>query len=81
MLRNGASRYGTVARSLDWLVAALVVLAFLVGERTADLEGAARLQPRSTHALSTDVALGRCVLAVGLLRLAGRWHDRPPPLP
>lgn len=75
-LPNGASRYGTVARCLHWLVAALVVVAFLLGEQTEDLEGAARLETLGIH-----VAIGLFVLAVGLLRLASRWHDRAPPLP
>jgi cytochrome b561 len=76
-LRNTDDSYGSLARSLHWLVAVLVFVQLGLGLYAAGLPfGLARLQWVSHHK-----SLGLAVLVLVLVRLAWRIADRPPPLP
>ncbi len=71
-----SSRYGTVAIWLHWLMAALVVVAFLVGDQMAEAARAERAGWLGWHA-----PLGLMVMLGVILRLAWRFGNPPPPLP
>jgi cytochrome b561 len=74
-LLNSTARYGTVAQSVHWLTAILVVCAFLLGQfRDLLPKGAPR-----EFGLLVHLTLGQCVLALLLVRLAWRQIDPPPP--
>ncbi|MEW5881373.1 MAG: cytochrome b [Pseudomonadota bacterium] len=75
--RNSTTSYGIVARSLHWLIAALVLVQLALGLYAANLPvSLARLQWLTRHK-----SVGLAILALMLLRLAWRLLDPPPPLP
>lgn len=76
MLRNDALRYGAVSRTLHWLIAALMVAAYLIGDQSEDLPRAEASGILAIHALP-----GLVVLVLGLLRIGWRHLDPAPPLP
>lgn len=75
-MRNDGLRYGTVSRSLHWLIAILMIVAWLVGDQGEDLRGAEKSAILALHALP-----GLAVLGLGLFRIGWRHLDPPPPLP
>lgn len=77
VLRNTQSAYGSVARTLHWLVAALLLVQFPLGFIGADLPlGLDRLIILSRHK-----ALGMTLLLLVLLRLLWRQANPAPALP
>jgi len=68
-LTNSKDRYGAVPQFLHWVVVALVITAWLLGQFIDDL-------PRGT--LSIHIALGLGVLVFLVARLAWRFADPPP---
>lgn len=75
--RNSAVRYGRVAQSLHWVVAALVMYQVWIGVHVDDLPlGIERLKWMSRHK-----EIGISILFIVLLRLAWRRFDPPPGLP
>lgn len=75
-LRNSSERYGAVAQSLHWVVAALVLLSWTTGQFGDDLpRGAARAAGLFVH-----ISSGLAIVAFVALRLAWRLGDPPPPL-
>lgn len=75
--RNSRNRYGRVAQSFHWLVAALVFVQVGIGVYVDDLPlGIERIKWMSRHK-----ALGITILAIVLVRLAWRACDRTPPMP
>jgi len=75
-LRNSASGYGAVSRSLHWITVLLVLIVWALGtfEDTLPKGG-----PRSIG-LAVHIAAGLAILGVLALRLLWRAID-PPPLP
>ncbi|WP_295133347.1 cytochrome b/b6 domain-containing protein [uncultured Reyranella sp.] len=75
-LRNSASGYGAISRSLHWITVFLVLIAWAVGTFGDVLpKGEAR-----TTGLAVHIAAGLAVLVVLAVRLVWRATD-PPPLP
>jgi cytochrome b561 len=74
---SAGHRYGAVAQSLHWIVAALIVAQFALGWTAMDL-------PLGIHKLSLFArhkSVGMTVLMLAVVRLAWRATHRPPPLP
>ncbi|MEM1230346.1 MAG: YceI family protein [Pseudomonadota bacterium] len=71
--------YSTAARSLHWLIAALIVLQYVLAEfaERAELGGQLAAQLRF---LANHKSIGMTVLMLALLRLAVRLRWPPPPL-
>ncbi len=70
-------RYGAVAQSLHWIIAALVVTQFVLGWTAAGL-------PLGLHKLTVlarHKSAGMTVLMLAILRLGWRFKYMPPPLP
>jgi len=76
--RNNRLRYGSVAMSLHWLIAGLVVVNLGLGLYMADL-------PRSDTSrfllFQTHKSIGLTVLTLSILRLGWRLMNPIPPLP
>lgn len=72
-----APRYGAVAQTLHWLVAALVLTMFGLGWYMSDLPlGQLKFDLYQLHK-----SLGLTIFALVILRLAWRLSHTPPPLP
>jgi cytochrome b561 len=70
-------RYGAVAQALHWLIAALVVVQFVLAYSASDLPlGIARLVLMARHK-----SVGMTILMLSVARLTWRWRNPPPPLP
>jgi cytochrome b561 len=70
-------RYGAVALSLHWLMAALIIAAFCVGFYMVDL----KMSPAKLKLFSYHKWIGVTVFTLVLLRLGWRLYAPPPPLP
>lgn len=74
-LRNSASGYGAVSRSLHWITVVLVLIAWAVGTFGDVLpKGEARATGLAVH-----IAAGLAILVVLAVRLVWRAIDPPPP--
>ncbi len=76
-LRNTAEKWGGVARTLHWLIAALIVAAIVLGLMREDV-------PREQLflVLTLHKSIGLLVLALVLCRIVWRLGDKaPPPVP
>jgi cytochrome b561 len=74
-IRNSALRYGDVAQALHWVVAALIVVAWVVGTFGDDLpKGAAR-----SAGLFVHVSAGSAILGLVAGRFLWRMGNPPPP--
>ncbi len=71
------ARYTRTAISLHWLIALLILAAFLLGSYMVDL----RISPAKLQYYAWHKWLGITVLALATLRLLWRLTHRPPPLP
>jgi cytochrome b561 len=71
------SRYTTVAQTLHWLVAALIVVQFTLAFMAEDLP----LGARKLGLLARHKSFGMTILALAVLRLAWRAFHKAPPLP
>lgn len=70
-------RYGAVAQSFHWIIAALIVVQFALGWTAVDL-------PNDLHklgVLARHKSFGMTVLMLAVLRLLWRLTHTPPPLP
>jgi cytochrome b561 len=74
---NSDAGYGRVALLFHWIMALLMVAAFLLGQQ---LEGMAR-GPEKLSVLSWHLLAGGAVLALVMPRLIWRRHDPAPPPP
>jgi cytochrome b561 len=71
------SRYGAVAQSLHWIIAALIVVQFTLAYTAADL-------PLGVHKLAVlarHKSFGMTVFMLAIVRVAWRAGHRPPELP
>lgn len=76
-LRNTAEKWGGVARTLHWLVAALIVAAIVLGVMREDVP-----QSQLFLVLTLHKSMGLLVLALVLCRIVWRLGDKAPrPLP
>ncbi|OYD60490.1 UNVERIFIED_ORG: cytochrome b561 [Burkholderia sp. CF145] len=71
-------RYGTVAISLHWLIAVLIVVAFYLGWIMTDIPG---FTPVKLRYFSWHKWIGVTVFAFSLYRLSWRVVNPPPSLP
>jgi len=75
-LRNSAERYGAVAKALHWMVAALVIVAWVLGTVGDELpRGATRAFGEFIH-----MSAGLAILGLLVVRFIWRLSDPPPPL-
>jgi cytochrome b561 len=75
--RSPSTRYGAVAQSLHWIVAALIVTQFALAWTAMDL-------PLGIHKLvlfARHKSVGMTVLMLAVVRLLWRTTHRPPALP
>ena len=77
MIRNDERRWGAVAQTLHWLIAALVLTMFGLGWYMSDLP----LGPHRSEMVQLHRSLGLTILALALVRLAWCLFDPAPPLP
>ena len=77
MIRNDVTRYGAVAQTLHWLIAALVVVMFGLGWYMGDLP----LGPRKLELYQLHKSIGLTIFALAVLRLCWRLTHPVPPLP
>jgi len=75
--RNTPIDYGAVARTLHWLVVALLIAQFTLGWMGADLP----ISLRRLVLLSRHKSLGATIFMVVILRLCWRLYSPPPALP
>ncbi len=76
-LHNSADRYGLVAQTFHWLIVVLILVQYQMGRIAEDLpQGFDKLVLMSRHK-----SLGITILALALLRLLWRLHNKPPPPP
>jgi cytochrome b561 len=78
-LRNNAVRYGAVAETFHWLIAALVLANIALGFYFANVE--AHDDPIRFALVQTHKSLGLTVLVLSVLRLCWRLVNPVPPLP
>lgn len=76
-LRNTPARFGSVAQTLHWLVAGLLIVQYTLARIADDLP----LGPDKVGTLARHKSVGITILMLAILRLAWRRFDSPPPLP
>ena len=76
---NSPLRYGTVAMTLHWMIAALLLANIALGLYVAEIM--ADSDPMRGPALQFHKSVGLSVLVLSLLRVAWRLVNPPPPLP
>jgi cytochrome b561 len=76
MASTDTPRYTPTAQWLHWLVAALIVSAWILGYYLADLPRG----PERTNLIGWHKAIGSTVLLAAAVRLAWRSFNPPPPL-
>ncbi len=72
-------RYGSVAMTLHWLIAALIAVNLCLGFYFANIE--AESDPIRFGIIQTHKSIGLTILVLSLLRLAWRLMNPVPPLP
>jgi cytochrome b561 len=75
--RSSAGRYGVVAQTFHWIIAALVVMQFVLANMADDL-------PIGVHKLALlarHKSFGMTVLVLAIVRLLWRLRNPPPQLP
>lgn len=70
------ARYSAVARALHWLIAALIVAAFVLGLTVDDFP-----KPYVPSVINLHSLLGLAIIVLTLVRLGWRLTHQPPPLP
>ena len=80
MPHTKATGYSTPARWLHWLVAAGIVLQYLLGERAEEAAEAGKLSLQLAS-LAQHKSVGITVLALALVRVIWRALNQPPELP
>jgi cytochrome b561 len=77
-VRSTAQRYGSVAMSLHWLIAALVIANICIGLYMGDLP---RGDPTKFQLFALHKSIGLSVLALSVLRVLWRLANPVPPSP
>ena len=77
-VRSSAERYGAVAMSLHWLIAALIITNICLGLYMGDLP---RSDPNKFLIIQTHKSIGLTVLVLSIARLGWRLVNPVPPLP
>ncbi len=79
-MNNSSERYGTVARALHWIIAALIVTQYVLGELAEGAADSDRLVAQ-IGLLANHKSIGMTILALAVLRLVWRFVSPPPALP
>ena len=74
--QNSSVRYGSVAMTFHWLIAALILTNIGLAWYFGTLKGADAIPPVQLHK-----SIGITVLILTLARIGWRFTSRPPPLP
>ena len=74
-LHNTELRYGSVAMSLHWLIAAAVIANLCIGLYMGELP---RADPSKSALISLHKSIGLTVLLLSVLRVIWRLTSRPP---
>lgn len=77
VLRNDQARYGTVAQTLHWLIAALIFIMFGLGWYMTDLP----LGQHKFDMYQLHKSIGITILSLAAVRLLWRVFNPAPPLP
>lgn len=77
-IRDLPARYGAVAMTLHWLIAALIIVNLYLG---LSLDDYARGDPQKFVVISWHKSIGLTVLLLSILRLVWRWVNPVPPPP
>lgn len=77
-IRDLPSRYGAVAMTLHWIIAAAIITNLYIGLEASDLP---RGDPDKFTMLSWHKSIGLTVLTLSILRLVWRWVNPVPPPP
>lgn len=75
--RNSADTWGAVARVFHWLIAALILVQFIIGSIAEDM----KLTPAKLDLFVWHKSIGVTVLVLALLRLLWRLGNPPPVAP
>ncbi len=76
-LKSNSQRYGSVAQTLHWIIAAMIVGQFVLAYIAHYLpNGMEKLAVLARHK-----SVGMTILMLAIVRLAWRWLNPPPPLP
>lgn len=75
--RNTQDTWGAVARGFHWLIAALILVQFVIGSVAEDM----KLTPAKLDLFVWHKSIGVTVLVLVLLRLAWRLGNPPPAMP
>ena len=73
-LRNTDTRWGDIAQTFHWLIAALIVVQGVIGLTMVELG----MTPTKVRVFALHKSIGLTVLALALLRLAWRLTQRAP---
>ena len=76
--RNTFSRYGFVASSLHWIIAAGIIAQYFLAEAAEETEHAAN---EVLSAANIHMSLGMTLLALAVIRIAWRLLEAPPESP
>jgi len=77
-IRDLPVRYGAVAMTLHWLIAALIIVNLYLG---LSLDDYARGDPQKFVVIGWHKSIGLTVLTLSILRLVWRWMNPLPPPP
>lgn len=77
-VQNSTLRYGSVAMTLHWLIAAFVIANLAIGLYMSDLP---RSDPSKLDFISWHKSIGLTVLTLSILRLVWRLINPVPPPP
>ena len=75
--RNTADSWGAAARGLHWLIAALIVVQFVIGSIAEEMS----LTPAKLDLFVWHKSIGVTILVLAVLRLAWRMGNPPPLAP
>lgn len=77
-IRDLPNRYGTVAATMHWLIAAAIIANLYIGLTAPDLP---RADPDKMILMGWHKSIGLAVLALSVARLLWRWMNPAPPPP
>lgn len=78
--RNSATGYGWVAQWLHWVIAALIITQFVLGQ-LAEAAEEAHQPVRQLALLANHKSVGMTVLLLAIIRIGWRWTSTVPALP
>jgi cytochrome b561 len=78
MLRNTLEKYGTMAKSLHWIVGLLIIIAWIVGYYAIDLP---KDDPQKGVLFNLHKSVGMVILMLVVIRFCWRLYDINPRTP